>query len=394
LLTFPISKVYDRLEITTGGLAGVLGSLNIYDIKRKLAKPRTLIDPIAEDVRVICQGETTTFSVNNPQACTEYKWYDTETGGSLLHTGENYTPPSSLLAGDYSYYVQGSRTYCITEVSERLRVKLKVNQLPTLVAPGATICTGSSAVLEVVNPDASFTYNWYATSSGGTPIKTGAAYTTPTLTTTTIYYVEAVNTLTGCKNAGGTKAVEVKVKDYVSLPAISGTSTMCVGTSTAFTNAYSGGTWSTNNTAIATIDATGNVTAVAAGDAIISYVIADDATYCGKKVDFNLKVNPLPNLTLEQNPSICEGLSTTKIAYANPVFDPITYSINWAAGPISDISNQILPANEITINIPSNTPVAVYQGVLTIKNSYGCERAIPFSLRVKLVPHKPTVSIN
>jgi hypothetical protein len=393
VLTFPISQVYDRLEITTGGLAGVLGSLRVYDIKRKLAKPRTLIDPVAEDSRAICEGGSTTFEINNPQDCTEYKWYDAETGGNLLNTGLAYTP-TGLVAGNYNYYVQSSRTYCITAVSERLRVKLKVNPLPTLTVPGATICNGSSTVLAVTSPDAGFTYNWYTSSSGGAPFNVGTSYTTPALTTTTTYYVEAVNTLTGCKNAGGARAVEVKVKQYAPVPAITGVTTMCGGTSTTLTNVYPNGTWSSSDAGIATVNAGGLVNAISAGNVVISYTVADDVTYCAKKVDFNLTVNPQPNLTLMTDPGICEGLSTTKITYTNPAFNPITYSISWMGGLLPAVSNQTLPANEITITIPSSTPVAVYQGILTIKNANGCDQAIPFNFRVKLVPHKPTVSIN
>jgi hypothetical protein len=393
-LTFPVTDVYDRLEITMGGLTGAFSRLRIYDIKRKLAKPRTLIDPSTTDEKTICQGGSATFSVQNAQACTEYKWYDAETGGNLLHTGLTYTPSSTLAAGDYNYYVQASRTYCVTAVSDRLKVKLKVNPLPTLAVPGVTICSGSTALLAVTTPDAGFTYNWYSSSSGGTPFNVGTTYTTPALTATTIYYIEAVNTTTGCKNAGGAQPAEVKVKQYAPVPAIVGAVTMCGGTSITFTNAYPNGVWSINDAAIATIDATGKVTAIAAGSVVVSYTVADDASYCGKKVDFNLTVNPQPNLTLGPDPSICEGLTTTKITYTNPVFDPITYSISWAGNLLPAVSSQILPANEIIITIPSTTPVAVYQGNLTIKNAYGCERVIPFSFRVKLVPHKPTVSIN
>lgn len=396
VLTFPITDVYDRLEITTGGLAGVLGSLKVYDIKRKLAKPRTLIDPLAEDTREICEGENATFEVNNPQDCTEYKWYDAETGGNLLHTGISYTP-TGLTAGDYNYYVQGSRTYCVTGVSERLRVKLKVNPLPPLNISGTTICSGTTAVLSVTTPDISqYTYNWYTQASGGTLFNTGASYTTPNLTANTSYYVEAVNTLTGCKNAGGRKTVLVTIKPYAVVNPIVGANELCVGTSTILTNDNSSGAWSTADAAVATVDAAGKVTAVAAGIVLISYTVADDATYCGKKVDFNLTVNPLPNLTLDPNLSVCEGINHVALPYSNPVNSPDSYSISWAgsAASFSAVNNQALPANEITLSIPDNAAVGIYTGTLTLKNAKGCEQAIPFSFRVKLIPHKPTVSIN
>ena len=393
-LTFLVTDVYDRLEITMGGLTGAFSRLRIYDIKRKLAKPRTLVDPSATDEKTVCQGQTASFSVQNAQACTEYKWYDAENGGNLVHTGLTFTPPATLAPGDYNYYVQASRTYCVTAVSERLKVKLKVNPLPTLTVPGATICSGSATTLAVTSPDPAFTYNWYSLQTGGLLLKTGTTFTTPILTATTSYYVEAVNTITQCKNAGGAQAVEVKVKQYAPVPAIVGNSTMCAGTASIFTNVYPNGIWSTSNAAIATVDATGKVTAIASGNVVISYAVADDATYCGKKVDFNVTVNPQPNLTLGPDPGICEGLTTTKITYTDPIFNPLTYSISWTGNLLPAVSNQTLLPNEITMNIPSTTPVAVYQCVLTIKNANGCERAIPFSFRVKLVPHKPTVSIN
>ncbi|WP_412467710.1 Ig-like domain-containing protein [Pedobacter sp. KLB.chiD] len=394
ILTFLVTDVYDRLEITMGGITGAFSRLRIYDVKRKLAKPRTLADPSVTDEKTVCQGQIATFSIQNAQACTKYQWYDAETGGNLIYTGLTFTPSNMLAAGTYNYYVQASRTYCATTVSERLKVKYKVNPLPTLTVPNSIICIGSSTVLSVTAPDGDYTYNWYSSPSGGTPFNTGTTYTTPVLTATTVYYVEAVNKVTGCKNAGGVQPVEVKVKQYAPVPAINGEASMCAGTSATFTNVYPNGTWSTGNVSIATVDAAGKVSAVAAGNTVISYTVADDATYCGEKIDFPLTVNPQPDLTLGPNAGICEGLTTATITYTNPVFNPITYSINWAGNSLPAVLNKALSPNEITITIPSTTPVSVYHGVLSIKNANGCERLIPFSFRVKLVPHKPIVSIN
>jgi len=58
-----------------------------------------------------------------------------------------------------------------------------------------------------------------------------------------------------------------------SLSAITGMDTLCVGFTTALTNTTMGGTWSSSNTAIATIGSTsGVVTGVASGTTTISYI--------------------------------------------------------------------------------------------------------------------------
>jgi gliding motility-associated-like protein len=58
------------------------------------------------------------------------------------------------------------------------------------VVANATICEGSTGSLSVTNAQAGVTYKWYA-SSGSTSIFTGAVFQTPTLTSTTTYYVQA-----------------------------------------------------------------------------------------------------------------------------------------------------------------------------------------------------------
>jgi gliding motility-associated-like protein len=62
----------------------------------------------------------------------------------------------------------------------------------SIATTGATICAGNSAVLTAsINGTApgGATLNWYAASTGGSPIATGTSYTTTTLSTTTTYYV-------------------------------------------------------------------------------------------------------------------------------------------------------------------------------------------------------------
>jgi len=59
---------------------------------------------------------------------------------------------------------------------------------PTPAITNPTICIGDSAVMSATGASSLIT-GWYASSFGGNAIATGSMYTTPSLSTTTVYYV-------------------------------------------------------------------------------------------------------------------------------------------------------------------------------------------------------------
>jgi len=69
--------------------------------------------------------------------------------------------------------------------------------------------------------------------------------------------------------AGGSDMVTVTVNQ--SPAAISFISSLCVTVTTTLTDATTGGTWSSSNTAVVTVDGTGDIAALSAGGATISY---------------------------------------------------------------------------------------------------------------------------
>lgn len=88
---------------------------------------------------------------------------------------------------------------------------------------------------------------------------------------------------------------------------LSGTASACVGASSTISTSISGGLWSSSNTAVATINASGIVTAVSAGSTTISYT-----TTCGIISSLNFVVNALPTVAItNSNPTICAGASST-----------------------------------------------------------------------------------
>ncbi|WCT10241.1 gliding motility-associated C-terminal domain-containing protein [Mucilaginibacter jinjuensis] len=163
-----------------------------------------------------CAGSPVTLNISNPQVDLTYKWYTTATGGSAVGTGTSFT--TGNLTTSITYYAEAvNSTGCTSDT--RTAVTIDVNQLP--VAPVVTaqggsttpsVCSGRSTVLTATSTTANVIFNWYTAATGGTPIFTGATYTTDPLTANTTFYVEAVTSTGSCPSATRT-AVQVTISN-------------------------------------------------------------------------------------------------------------------------------------------------------------------------------------
>ncbi|MES2332510.1 MAG: LamG-like jellyroll fold domain-containing protein [Bacteroidota bacterium] len=92
---------------------------------------------------------------------------------------------------------------------------------------------------------------------------------------------------------------------------------ICVGSTTTYTNATAGGVWSSSNTAIATVDNTGKIIGISAGSADISYTVTN-ANNCSSTVTAAVTVNALPTATITAGSAttFCAGGSVVLTASA------------------------------------------------------------------------------
>ncbi|RFS17822.1 M36 family metallopeptidase [Emticicia sp. C21] len=121
-------------------------------------------------------------------------WYASATGTAILATGTTYTTPS--ISSSTTYYVSCIISGC---TSTRATVTATVNPTPGLPTPtGASRC-GPGTVTLTASGCAGGSVNWYTVSTGGTSVGTGGTYTTPSISTTTTYYVSC--TVNGCTSA-------------------------------------------------------------------------------------------------------------------------------------------------------------------------------------------------
>lgn len=164
---------------------------------------------------VICSGTTATLTATAPGGT--YQWYDAASAGNLLFTGAAFNTPA--LSVNTTYYVQTTVAGC---TSARTPVTVTIMTQPAApVAPGATLCSGGVATLNVTAPSGN--YAWYDAATGGNLLTPGPVFVTPALATTTTYYVEAINA-SGCTSIR--TPVIVTVNTPPGAPAASGT-TIC-----------------------------------------------------------------------------------------------------------------------------------------------------------------------
>ncbi|RNI31923.1 hypothetical protein EFA69_05275 [Rufibacter immobilis] len=183
--------------------------------------------PIAKDV-VVCQNAVATLTATPASSNQKIQWFDVATGGNLLAEGNTFTTPQALQQNT-SYYAQAvTSNGCLS--SARVEVKVTVTPLPA--APdtiATTVCHSEKAIVQVKNPAANTSYEWFSGATGGTALFRGPVYTTGALLQTTTFYVQAVTG--GCP--GPRAAVQVTVQDPIGNNVVSGAQEICAGTNAA-----------------------------------------------------------------------------------------------------------------------------------------------------------------
>jgi gliding motility-associated-like protein len=164
----------------------------------------------------------------------QYRWYTVATGGTAIagQTNAAYTTPS--LTGTTNYYVAINNGIC---EGARTIVTATIDPIPAApTTTGSSRCGNGTVTLSAAGGTAG-QYRWYTVATGGTAIagQTNAAYTTPSLTGTTNYFV-AINN--GTCESGRTSLIAT-IHSIPNAPTASGNS-LCGPVS--FTLNASGGT--------------------------------------------------------------------------------------------------------------------------------------------------------
>ncbi len=264
----------------TGVTSGIFGGTSV--ITYTLSNGCTATTPVTVNtlpssitgIATVCVGATTNLSDAGGGT-----WSSSITTAATVVTGTGVVSGVSFGTSVITYTLGTGCTAATT---------VTVNPLPSGITGVSSVCVGLSTTLSDVGGGA------WSSSNTGVAIVASGTVAGVTQGTATITYKLA----TGCIT---TDAVTVNP-----LPSgISGGSNICVASNITLSDA-GGGTWTSNNTSVATIVlGTGVATGVSSGTAVITYTLGT-----GCLITKTETVNPLP-LSITGVATVCVGLTTT-----------------------------------------------------------------------------------
>ncbi len=184
-----------------------------------------------------------------------------------------------------------------------------VNTTPGAISGASTVCFSTGFPLTYTNATSapvggSATWASSNTFTMSINASTGVATSGGSLGSTNVIY-----TVTTAGGGSCVATLPVTVTNTGTLPAITGSSSVCIGQSVTLANATAGGTWGIQSgTGLATVgSSSGVVTGIASGSPVISYT-----TGCAT-VSYTVTVNGA-SVTLSNNGPICSGSPLTLTA--------------------------------------------------------------------------------
>lgn len=228
--------------------------------------------------KVVCAGYTYTLS----DATAPGTWTSSNSGVATV------AATSGLVTGATAG--TATITYTLVSTGCYVTVTASITAAPSSISGASDVCTGATSILMSAGGG-----TWASANTGVATIGSLTGNVTAVAAGTAVI----TYSLPGCFI---TDTVTVNAPP----PAMSGASSICAGTTTTFTNGAAGGTWSSGNTAVATIgSASGTVAGLLPGTALITYSLGKG---CGDAVD-TIKVIDAPG-PITGVPNFCEGTAT------------------------------------------------------------------------------------
>ncbi|MBV8253642.1 MAG: Ig-like domain-containing protein, partial [Chitinophaga sp.] len=176
-------------------------------------------------------------------------------------------------------------------------------------------------------------------------------------------------------NANGCKAQQTAPVTVNALPVVSpitGTTSMCIGSTTTLSSTTANGIWSSSNSGVATIDAnSGLVTGVSAGTVTITYEVTN-ANGCKASQTATVTVNTLPVVSpITGTTSMCMGTVTT--------LSSTTTGGVWSS---SNTTVATIDVNGLVTGVAAGTTTITYE----VTSANGCKAKQTATVAVNALP--------
>ena len=290
----------------------------------------------------VCQGATTSLS--------------DLTSGGVWSSGIPSTATigtsgvvSATNAGTVPIYYTMAATGCRTSLI------VTVNANPAGISGPSRVCTGSSITLGDATAGGAWSgTNVYAsvdTAGNVTGLSAGSA---------TITYTAA----TGCFRSASITVNQAPAP-------INGTLTVCAGSRTFLSDPSSGISWTSSNTAVATISASGAVIGVSAGTSVITY---NSPSYC----------IATSTVTVNATPVVPAIMGTSSLPYGTA---GISLSDATSGGVWTSSNVAVLTVGSGTGVLSAVSTSGSANIIYTVVNGFGCSAAVAKGITVVPAPH-------
>lgn len=347
-----------------------------------------------------CEGSGATITVNSTTLVNGTYTIVYDLSGANTSTGNTATMVFSGSTGNFIASAAtntGSTNITVTEVSlvgcssfpsSGNTATFNINAIPSVAAIAGpnNVCIGNTITLT----DATSGGTWSSSDGSIATINSSGVVTGVSAGTVDITYTTAPNA-NGCTNSA-TKTITVN--PLPTITQITGTTSLCMGTTTNLSNATPGGSWTSSNTLVATVDNTGLVTASStnSGTSVITYTLSPDGNGCTNSTSTTITVDPAATANAGSGVTVCQSASPSPITLSGATVGGGATTGAWSivsgGGTLSSTSQTANPQN-ITY-----TPAANYAGNVTLlltTNAPGSCAAVTSSRSIT-VSQAPTVN--
>ena len=313
----------------------------------------------------ICVGSTVTLSSSSASG---NQWYKDGVAISGA-TSQTYSVSSS---GSYSVTVTNANN-CSSSSASATVVTVSAYPVVSPITGSSSLCVGQQTTL--ANTTSAGVWGSSNTAVATINATTGQVTAIASGSTTISY------TVTNAAGCSKTVTYAIAVVANPTLSAIAGNPILCVGAVATFSNATTGGVWSSSNTSVATINATtGQVTAVSAGSTTISYTLTN-TNNCSTTVTQVVSVEAKPTVAgITYTASICTGTTATA---TNTTPGGVWSSSNTAVATINTSIGQIT-------GVSAGSTMISY----TVTNASGCSNTVTQVIAVIATPAVPTIAVS